>query len=60
LGIKGLIQNEKGDMIYNATIKVYQLINNNWQYIDHDVISSEKGYVLDIGSFVFDMNRFGR
>jgi hypothetical protein len=42
LGIKGLIQNENGDMIYNATIKVYQLINKNWQYIDHDVTSSKK------------------
>ncbi len=41
LGIKGMIENEDGEPIFNATIKVYQLINNNWDYIDHDVISSK-------------------
>jgi len=41
LGIKGMIENEDGEPIFNATIKVYQLTNNNWDYIDHDVTSSK-------------------
>jgi len=36
-----MIENEDGEPIYNASIKVYQLINNNWQYIDHDITSSK-------------------
>ncbi|CAF2789085.1 unnamed protein product [Rotaria sp. Silwood2] len=43
LGIKGLIQNEEGDMISDATIKVNRLINNKWEYIDHDVTSNIGG-----------------
>ncbi|CAF4724445.1 unnamed protein product [Rotaria sp. Silwood1] len=43
LGIKGLILNEEGDMIYDATIKVNRLINNDWEYIDHDVTSNIEG-----------------
>jgi hypothetical protein len=41
MGIKGMIQDENNEPIYNASIKVYQLINKNWQYIDHDVTSSK-------------------
>ncbi|CAF3445820.1 unnamed protein product [Rotaria socialis] len=43
LGIKGLIDDEEGEPIFNASIKVYQLINNNWEYIDHDVTSNSNG-----------------
>ncbi|CAF4337358.1 unnamed protein product, partial [Adineta steineri] len=43
LGIKGLIQNEDGKMIFNATIKVYQAEGDNWKYIDHDVTSNIGG-----------------
>ena len=42
MGIKGIIENEDGEPIFNASIKVYQLINDNWQYIDHDVTSSKE------------------
>jgi hypothetical protein len=41
VGIKGIISNEDGEPVYNASIKTYQLINKNWQYIDHDVTSSK-------------------
>ncbi|CAF3098469.1 unnamed protein product [Rotaria sp. Silwood2] len=43
LGIKGIIDDEDGEPIYNASIKVYQSINNNWEYIDHDVTSNPDG-----------------
>lgn len=43
LGIKGTIEDENGDPIFNASIKVYQSINDNWEYIDHDVISNPNG-----------------
>jgi carboxypeptidase E len=57
-GIKGLIQNQAGEPIFNATIRVYQLVNNNWQYIDHDVTSHTNGdyYRLLIdGSYVIQV-----
>ncbi len=41
MGIKGMIRDEDGEPIFNATIKTYQLINDNWDYIDHDVTSSK-------------------
>lgn len=41
VGIKGIIADEDGEPIYNASIKVYQLINDNWKYIDHDITSSK-------------------
>lgn len=62
LGIKGLIQNEDGDTIYNATIKVYQLINNNLRYIDHDVISNLDGdyyRLLTDGSYAIQVKSPG-
>jgi len=31
MGIKGMIVNEDGEPIFNASVKVYQLINENWQ-----------------------------
>ena len=40
MGIKGIIDNEDGEPIFNATIKIYQSVNGDWQYIDHDVTSS--------------------
>ncbi|CAF0774571.1 unnamed protein product [Rotaria sordida] len=43
IGIKGIIQNEKGNVISKATIKVHQLVNYNWEYIDHDVTSNTEG-----------------
>jgi carboxypeptidase E len=43
LGIKGLIQTEDGEPIFNASIKVYQLVNDNWHYIDHDITSNVDG-----------------
>ncbi|CAF1387591.1 unnamed protein product [Rotaria sordida] len=43
VGIKGIINNEDGEPIFNATIKVYQLVNDNWEYIDHDVTSNPDG-----------------
>lgn len=47
-GIKGLIQDEEGNKIHKATIKVYELINDNWKYIDHDVRSSIEIFFVDI------------
>ena len=41
-GIKGLIRNDRGEMISNATIKVYRFHHYLWQYIDHDIRSSTK------------------
>jgi len=62
LGIKGFIENEEGKPIFNATIKVYQLINNNWQYIDHDVISNTGGdyyRLLADGSYAIQVKKEG-
>lgn len=39
--IKGLITDEEGESVCNATIKIEQLINKHWQYIDRDVNSSK-------------------
>lgn len=41
MGIKGIITDEEGEPIFNATIKVYQFVNNDWDYIDHDITSSK-------------------
>jgi len=62
VGIKGLIENEDGEPIYNATIKVYQSINNNWQYIDHDVTSNPDGdyyRLLTDGSYAIQVKKSG-
>jgi hypothetical protein len=48
LGIKGVVKNPQGNMIRNATIKVYQSINDQFQYIDHDVTSGEKFLFLEL------------
>jgi carboxypeptidase E len=62
LGIKGMIENEDGEPIYNASIKVYQLINNNWQYIDHDITSNPNGdyyRLLTDGSYAIQVKKPG-
>jgi len=62
LGIKGMIENEDGEPLYNASIKVYQLINNNWQYIDHDVTSNPNGdyyRLLADGSYAIQVKKPG-
>ena len=46
MGIKGIIDDEEGEPIFNATIKTYQLINDDWQYIDHDITSSRLCEIL--------------
>jgi len=62
IGIKGIIQNEDEEPIFNASIKVYQLINKNWQYIDHDVISNTDGdyyRLLGDGSYAIQVKKPG-
>jgi len=62
LGIKGMIENEDGEPIFNATIKVYQLTNNNWNYIDHDVTSNPMGdyyRLLADGSYAIQVKKVG-
>ena len=41
-----MIKDEDGLPIYNATIQIFQLVNDHWQYIDHDVISSRNDHRL--------------
>jgi carboxypeptidase E len=62
VGIKGIISNEDGEPVYNASIKTYQLINKNWQYIDHDVTSNPNGdyyRLLADGSYAVQVKKTG-
>jgi carboxypeptidase E len=62
VGIKGIISNEDGEPVYNASIKTYQLINKNWQYIDHDVTSNPNGdyyRLLADGSYAVQVKKAG-
>jgi carboxypeptidase E len=62
VGIKGIIEDVEGEPIFNASIKVYQLINNNWQYIDHDVTSNPNGdyyRLLTDGSYAIQVKKPG-
>ena len=36
-----MIVTDEGEPIFNATIEVFQLVNDRQQYIDHDVTSSK-------------------
>lgn len=36
-----MIETEEGEPIFNATIEVFQIVNDRKQYIDHDVTSSK-------------------
>ena len=36
-----MIETEEGEPIFNATIEVFQIVNDRQQYIDHDVTSSK-------------------
>ena len=49
MGIKGMVVDEQDQPIFNATVKVYQVVNNHLQYIDHDVTSSklQRGVLVD-------------
>ncbi|CAF0728500.1 unnamed protein product, partial [Didymodactylos carnosus] len=62
LGIKGLINDEDNEPIYNATIKVFQLVNGHWKYIDHDVTSAKNGdywRLLTDGSYAILVKKSG-
>jgi len=62
IGVKGLIQGEDGQPIFNATIKVYESINGKWQYIDHDVTSNVDGdyfRLLKDGSYAIQVTKPG-
>ena len=36
-----MIVTDDGEPIFNATIEVFQIVNDRQQYIDHDVTSSK-------------------
>lgn len=62
MGVKGLIQNEDGEPIFNATVKVYQMINKHWHYIDHDITSNMDGdyyRLLADGSYAIEVKKPG-
>ncbi|CAF1291876.1 unnamed protein product, partial [Didymodactylos carnosus] len=62
IGIKGLIYDDENQPIYNATIKVFELVNNKWKYLDHDVTSAEDGdywRLLVDGSYAIQINKPG-
>jgi len=66
LGIKGLITTDDNadeiQPLFNATVKVYQLINNDWHYIDHDVTSAKQGdywRLLSDGTYAIQVKKHG-
>jgi len=62
IGIKGLIRDDDGNPIFNATIKVYQWVNKHFQYIDHDITSNSGGdyyRLLADGSYAIQVKKSG-
>ncbi|CAF1465586.1 unnamed protein product [Adineta steineri] len=62
VGIKGYVLDEDDQPIHNASIKAYQLVNDNWKYIDHDITSNPKGdyyRLLTDGSYAIQVKKPG-
>lgn len=62
IGIKGMIVTEEGEPIFNATIEVFQIVNDRQQYIDHDVTSNVGGdfyRLLADGSYEVKVKKAG-